>query len=99
MITLALKFPDASLATIALAEFASVAVVAEFATLPVVEIVASFESEIPPASSVFPTPNAAIENPAVLVAVPALTTILLPLRVNVSVPETVKGVPVLPATV
>jgi hypothetical protein len=40
------KLPDESRATIALAVFALVAVVAEFATLPAVEIVANFESVI-----------------------------------------------------
>jgi hypothetical protein len=41
------KLPDESRATIALAVFALVAVVAEFATLPALEIVANFESVIP----------------------------------------------------
>src|SRR3990167_4391061 len=42
----AVKLPDASLATIVLAVFAFVAVVAEFDTFPAVEIVANFESTI-----------------------------------------------------
>jgi hypothetical protein len=45
----ALKFPLASRATIALAVFAFVAVVAEFDTLPAVAIVANFVSTIPAA--------------------------------------------------
>ena len=42
----AVKFPDASLATIALAVFALAAVVAELETFPEVEIVASLVSAI-----------------------------------------------------
>ena len=55
----AVKFPLASLATIALAVFALVAVVAELATLPPVLIVDNFESSILPA-------NCALVIPAVL---------------------------------
>src|SRR5262249_5533251 len=47
----ALKFPDGSRDTIAFAVFAFVAVVAEFATLPAVVIVASFVSTMPAAGS------------------------------------------------
>src|SRR5579872_3305210 len=47
VISLTLKLPDASRATIAFAVFALVAEVAEFATLPAVEMVANFESVIP----------------------------------------------------
>ena len=45
------KLPDASRATIALAVLRLVAVVAEFATLPAVEIVANFVSAIAAAGS------------------------------------------------
>ena len=47
MIVPAEKFPDESRATIALGVFALVAVVAEFATLPAVEMVANLVSVIP----------------------------------------------------
>src|SRR5256885_15268485 len=46
VIMFALKFPDASRATIAFAVLALVAVVAELATFPAVEIVANFVSTI-----------------------------------------------------
>ena len=46
------KLPDASRATIAFAVLALVAVVAEFATLPAVEIVANFVSIIPAAAAI-----------------------------------------------
>jgi hypothetical protein len=51
LIVPALKLPEASRATIAFAVFAFVAVVAEFATLPAVLIVASFVSTIPAAAA------------------------------------------------
>ena len=61
------KLPDESRATIALAVFALVAVVAEFATLPAVLIVANFESVIPAfgSTSAF-TINELVNNPAAL---------------------------------
>jgi hypothetical protein len=50
VIILAEKFPEESLATIALAVLEELAVVAEFDTFPELEIVRSLESDIDPAS-------------------------------------------------
>ena len=61
------KLPDASRATIALAVLALVAVVAEFATLPAVEIVANLVSTIAAAGSTSAlTINDVDNNPAAL---------------------------------
>ena len=55
VIMLAVKFPEASRATIALPVFDAVAVVAELDTLPAVEIVLNLVSAIEPANIVLVT--------------------------------------------
>ncbi len=66
------KSPELSLATIAEAVFALVAVVAEFDTLPEVEMVLSLESAILPASIVLVT------LPAPIATTPALSIEISP---------------------
>jgi len=67
VIIFVIKLPDASRATIAFAVLALVAVVAEFATLPAVEIVANLVSTIAAAGSTSAlTINDVDNNPAAL---------------------------------
>ena len=82
----AVKLPLASLATIALAVFKFVAVVAELETLPAVEIVDSFESAIEPANMALVTLVApiAVTPPDVIVTSPvtAVLTQVVPEAIN-----------------
>ena len=76
MIVPAVKFPEASRATIALAVLLLVAVVAEFETLPAVEMVSSLVSTIPAVALMSPlviVPSAII----VLVTVPESALVMM----------------------
>lgn len=80
------KFPDPSLATMADAVLAEAAVVAEFETLPAVEIVASFVSTMPAAALMSAFSMFVIEFP-----VPSASSVLFVRVSAVALPTSVSG--------